>query len=229
MKFINRLDNIAAALEASSIVRIFDSFGKLAILVAIVTWVVAFLPHSIEQRNNERKLLLWKFIHAAQGSTAEGGRINVIDELISRGESLDGLDLSRAMLFRIEPAVSSRIPFMSRDVQYIGLNVQSASLLRANFNHSGLWWADFSKAALWHSTFHCADLTGAVFKDSFIEEVDFRFSKGLTCEQLKMGEGWENSYRDELLSCEAEIPDFRDSEMKKRDFDLEPIKCDVRD
>lgn len=218
MKLNDRFKSFCNWFAETSLVKLCDSLSKLVIIIAVATWLIGFLPHEVEKRKQERIEYLWRVVLSASGKSAEAGRLNALEALNDLGVNLNGVNLSNAVLF------SFPTPNASKE-EYAGLNLSGANMVGANFNGSIIAWADLSNSVLWHATFHCTQMNTANLDGAYVAEADFRYAQGLTCPQLKQAIGWEQSYRDDCLKCGEEIPGYKESELKKRNFAEEPPDC----
>lgn len=97
-----------------------------------------------------------------------------------------------------------------------GAYLQRANLRGAKLDHANLWdaaldgadmrGATLRSAGLVDARLRGAELAGADLRGASVKLADFRFAKGLTCEQLTKAVSWQRAYRDERLACGATIP-----------------------
>lgn len=103
-----------------------------------------------------------------------------------KGINLIGADLRAANL--------SKADLRKANLQAADLseaNLQEADFSKANLQWANLQKADFSEADLWYANVEWADLT---------------LAENLTCSQLQRTLLWRNTYRDETLACDEDIP-----------------------
>ena len=127
-------------LRSLAIFDLLELAGRCTILIIAVLWVL-----EADDRAKQRHYRAWELINAAQGSTADAGRRNALQDLNEDGVSLAAAPLEQAYL----PCVK----------------LQNAHLWNARLKRADLGDADLQGANLWEAKLQCADLERANLKN----------------------------------------------------------------
>ncbi|GEM_PF-1828146 len=181
------LDRLAQALEDMGLVKVMDAAGKLALLLAIISWVGGG-----QERAKERNYQAWGVVNtaasiapdfealkddqgnpvlntegepvmrAAIGSTGEGGRTKAIQELYADGQSLAGLQAPAAYL--------PELNLTSQCFSWLGFGcLRSADLATAKLGGAYL-----SNAQLQGAYLYDVDLQDAFLADANLEGAELK-------------------------------------------------------
>ena len=158
------LEPIATWLSNLAFLQILEYLGKLAIVVAVITWIA-----QSGAREREANYEAWRVINSAQGQEGSGGRVEAIENLYRGEESLVGLSAADAFLANID--------LYEEDIG--GADLDSANLQKAD-----LGGADLHEASLWRAVLRgsylakdpvtgtASDLGGADLSNSDLRESD---------------------------------------------------------
>lgn len=154
------------------------------------------------------------------------GRKDALEFLAANGQDLTGKEFDCAYLegLTLPPGTKARY------LEWAGGKGQGAVLVGVEIGGSKLSETDFTGAdfsdgildnaifgAHWlrnEKTDRARCYRGAIMNEAKLDGADLRAAwlvgvRGLTCKQLKRAKNWENSVRDESLSCGATIPELR--------------------
>lgn len=154
---------IAYRLSRWAFISILEHLGRLAIVLALVSWIVE-IPERKEAQANQRKAKIfqaWQVITTAQGKPVSGGRDLALRDLIHEGQNLAKVDLSNAIL---TGADLSGAKLCGADLSAADLtlaNLSGARFLEANLSGAILLGANLHKAQLFRADLSGAGLGGA--------------------------------------------------------------------
>lgn len=157
-------DEVVKWLENWTFLDALDRIGKLAILIGVVAWLLS-IPSLLEARRNQRKAKIfqaWQVINMAQGKAGSGGRSQALDDLVSEGQPLIGIDLSGGAVLRglkLPGQDLSHANLSEADLE--GANLSGAKLEEANLSAVKLKHANLSEAKLGNARLSGASLQGA--------------------------------------------------------------------
>jgi hypothetical protein len=151
-----------------AIFRLLELAGRLAVLLALVSWV-AERGDRRESKHNQA----WAVVMAAKGERADGGRKNALESLSRDGVALggaplqkaqfNGIDLNKALLFSAD--FSEGVLFFSK--------LESTALNQANFSRANILKTSFKGATIVTVSFANATITASDFTDATLLDVDF--------------------------------------------------------
>lgn len=165
---------------------VLDRLGRLAIVVAVATWLWG-IPARRQEAEDQRKAKIyqaWQVLNTAQGNAGGGGRIEALNDLVLEGQSLVGVDLSYANLTgldlieadltsaNLEAAVLHFSNLTGTNLERA--NLRNAELLRANLRHARIKAAQLQDAYMVAAELHNADL-GPNFMFGFLARDVTRF------------------------------------------------------
>jgi uncharacterized protein YjbI with pentapeptide repeats len=141
---------------------ILERLGHLAILVAVVLYVV-----ERPERRKVKQYYAWQIINSSEERRPDGGRSYAIQDLLGDGVSLAGINLIDAILphnMDFRNADLRRGRFLGAEL--LGADFRRAVLSDSEFQGALLSRADFSEAHLKKTELGGADLAGATFVDA---------------------------------------------------------------
>ena len=154
--------------DKSDIVKILELIGKFGLVIAVATYLFE-IPAQRQARDDAlkaKRYQAWALINSAQGSSADGGRRDALQDLNNDGVPLTRANLAKAFLISIKLPKAALIgadlsdAVLGRaDLFYASLldaNLTGANLFQAKLNHADLRVANLTRANLLD-----ADLTGA--------------------------------------------------------------------
>ena len=151
---------IAYWLSRWAFISILEYLGRLAIVLALVLWIIE-IPERKQAQENQRKAKIyqaWQVISTAQGETASGGRHHALRDLIDERQRLHEVNLSQANL-------------SGADLREAGLS--EANLFKANLSGADLRGADLRFADLREADLRGgADLRGADLNGAYFGRAD---------------------------------------------------------
>jgi uncharacterized protein YjbI with pentapeptide repeats len=128
---------------------------------------------------------------------------------------LAGADLSKANLYSAELQKAWLVKVNLRGAVLRKANLHKAVLREVDLSDADLRNANLSQAALYDAELGGADLSGTDLRSAFLEDATFsrtdldganlRGVMSLTCGQLTKAVHWQNTLRDEELSCGAPV------------------------
>ncbi len=92
-----RFEQLNDLLHRLAFVEFLEHAGKFAVLIAVIFWMF-----EADDRTKERHYRAWELINSARGSTADGGRIDALQDLNEDGVNLAGAPLEEAWLVGID-------------------------------------------------------------------------------------------------------------------------------
>jgi uncharacterized protein YjbI with pentapeptide repeats len=146
----------------------FIDLVKLVASLSIVWAAASYLLSADERRQaqlDQRKAKhyqAWQVINSAQGKGGSGGRIDALQDLAADQVSLVGIDLSGAILDRI---------------QLPGANLAIAKLDSAHLSEACLKEVTLSGATMKKTSFVSADLSNAILSNSDFREANLAFAE----------------------------------------------------
>ncbi|WP_271270243.1 pentapeptide repeat-containing protein [Aliamphritea hakodatensis] len=194
--------------------RIFNSISSFLLILTLIAF-----NSDREARKEDRIVAGWQLL--AIDSPGSSGKTEALEFLHQEGKSLEGIDLSvdneqagvyldgvllpKADLFQANLTRASLRGANLTEAILFGANLSKANLRGANLTEATLSKANLSEVDLTWAILTGVDLTSANLRSANLFEADLRFAK-LTCQELTNAENWETSFRDQELSCGADIP-----------------------
>jgi hypothetical protein len=168
-------------------------------------------------------------IESMKGRRVEGGRIKALQTLVKYEESIEGENLSSAVLkgIKLGNVKLTKIIFNEADLSNADMNyahMDHAQLIKSKFGNANMSNADLTEADLHDADFNNAKLTnanmaftqlegtrfnGADLRGANLEGAtigcsdfctDFQGAENLTVEQITKAKGWEQACYDEKIS-----------------------------
>jgi hypothetical protein len=90
--------------DKSDFVKLFELLGKFGLVIAAATYLFE-IPAQRQAREDAlkaKRYQAWALINSAHGSSADGGRLDALQDLNEDGVSLTGVDLTNAYLSSIK-------------------------------------------------------------------------------------------------------------------------------
>ena len=135
-----------------------------------------------------------------------------------QGIDLEGADLQGANLREAKLQGANLREAKLQEASLREANLQEASLREANLQEASLREAKLQEASLREANLQGANLREAKLQEASLREADLRGAdlrgadlrgtEGINCAQLKQAMNWEKAFRDEVLTCAAEIPEL---------------------
>ena len=151
----------------SRIIRVADTIGKLAIFLAIITWI-AEIDDRAAERENLRKGKLYRAFSILSDQTflQVGGEIPsmALKEIVAEGVSLQGIQLTGGLY---------------QNLDLSGIDLADAWIDEAAFKNIDFSFAKFTNVVLEDIIFD-----GSNFSGSILKLVDFSKANGLTSSQF---------------------------------------------
>jgi len=205
------MSNLIRRLEDHWLVTLGEILGKLAIFFAIIMWLAEAGDRKIQAQHRA-----WNVLISASGMSGNYGRKRALQELHEEGISLEGVDLSHALLsdLSLHKARMSESSFVQADLSrasFVGTKFN-----RADFTLADIKGVDFTNAEL-RCTLFCeadmgADKNGPlVLKGANIKYADFTGARSLDCEQILSAENHETALLPEGQECGG----FNENRRKK--------------
>jgi uncharacterized protein YjbI with pentapeptide repeats len=174
---------VSAVLKSWAFLDVLERLGRLAILIAIVSWMLE-IPARRKAQEDQRKGKIyqaWQVINSAEGKPGSGGRAEAISDLVSERQSLRGINLyggtdSSFYGGTYLPGLKLRQQDL-REANFVGAHLEGAdfrgsNLQEATFNGATLSGADFRGARLWATKLNNVDLSDARFTDSILTKAE---------------------------------------------------------
>jgi uncharacterized protein YjbI with pentapeptide repeats len=126
------------------------------------------------------------------------------------------VNLSIANLTRAKLIDAQLDDALIRGADLKGAKLNNASMMNANLICSNLKGADLTDAKLEFAKLMKADLENTILLRTNLYHADLRKVRNLDCSKLKTAANWTESYRDDALACDDQIPamEFEDNEDK---------------
>jgi hypothetical protein len=151
-----------------AIFRLLELIGRLAILVALVSWF-AERGDRRESKHNQA----WAVIMAAKGERADGGRKNALESLAHEGISLGGAPLQRADLYGINLNKAQLFGSNFSDGRLFYSKLEDTSLNESIFERTTVLKSSFKRANIVTVKFTNTTITDSDFTDAILLDVDF--------------------------------------------------------
>jgi pentapeptide repeat protein len=158
---------IAHALSNWAFLEVLEYAGRLSLLVGVI-----FYFHEGPDRRKQKHYQAWQVINTAQGKGGSGGRIEALQELNHDHVSLVGVNVAGAFLMgiRLEKALLIRANFESADLR--GCDLQAANLESASLQSANLRGCDMRGVTLENAILTDADLADSNLGGANLEGVD---------------------------------------------------------
>jgi uncharacterized protein YjbI with pentapeptide repeats len=169
-----------ATVSLPKVVDAADKIGKMAIIVTIVSYF-----WEASDRTKARHYQAWQLIDLARGGPGDGGRRTALEDLVRDGVSLEGVDLSRANLDKLDlrsaqlgEAIFTQSSLNNTKLQCKGGVSQPFDFLHPYIpcRHTVLSGATFLNSRMYSTNFNGAAIYGAKFAqdDTLSPKQDYR-------------------------------------------------------
>jgi uncharacterized protein YjbI with pentapeptide repeats len=159
-----------------------ESAVAIALMIALVQYV-----SEAQSRHRLAVFTLLQLINSAQGQSANGGRIEAMQELVRYGESLAGVNAEKAYLARVRLPGANLEGAKFRGATLVGADLQGAKLSQvnlaladlrgANLQRAQLGRADLRSAKLFLAQLQNADLTSANLSGAILQGANLQGTK----------------------------------------------------
>jgi hypothetical protein len=154
---------LADSLKNSAMIKILESFGKLALLLAVITWIL-----SIPEIRETEESNLWKMVSSTKGELQK----KALKKLRTKfNRSFYGLDLSNSFLYRYDLSnMDLRSSYFTKSHLY-ETNLSYSKLSKADLSN-----AIFEKSILHNTILDKADLSKAFISESHLSDAKLYFA-----------------------------------------------------
>ena len=161
--------------------------------------VLNFEDFAVNSKSSDKQALdifhsvLQEFARSHKDRPESGGRENWKNRI-------DYLATYRKM----EGAIMTKVNLANLNLE--GLRLNRAKLDGARLNNTILTKVNLKDADLRGANLQMADLGDAILKGTKLRGANLKGVKGLSCDELRETDEWEQAYRDEELRCKADLP-----------------------
>jgi uncharacterized protein YjbI with pentapeptide repeats len=156
--------------DKSDFVKILELAGKFGLVAAVASYLLQ-IPAQRQAREDAlkaKRYQAWALINSAQGSAADGGRLEALQDLSGDGVILAGANLANAHLSSIK-LPKADLSFASLQHAYLdGADLSGALLFSANLGGAHLISANFTNANLISANLSGADLFAANLTGTYL-------------------------------------------------------------
>lgn len=170
---MNKFNALIDKISNSSLIKIADALGKLAVFAVILTWILEIDDRQIARENARQDKLYRAFeILANQTFLQVGGEIPsmALQDIIHEGVSLEAMQFTGGLY---------------RSIDLTGVNLQDAWIDETAFLNVKFVNSNLSNSVLEDMIFDGSDFTGASFDGAILKDVDFSEAIGLSPPQFK--------------------------------------------
>ena len=165
-------ERLSSLLKQWAFLEVLEHLGRLTIIVAIV-----FYFTESGSRRKAKHYQAWQVINLAQGKTGSGGRIDALQDLNKDKVSLAGVDISKAILPKLNLASAELGSANLTNTELVHSNFAGANLYGASLAEARLSSANLADAILINVDLHGADLcgvnlTGATLRYANLSDVE---------------------------------------------------------
>lgn len=198
------IEGFARFLDEMDLFRVIGKLASLSIILGVITFLVE-IPQRAEQQASEDKRAnyeAWQIIRTNQGQTANGGRIEALQDLNNSGVNLSGLNLEKAILISVNLEEAELVAATFHDGVLFQANLENANLDGVDFRNVDMRRANLRNTRLWDADFEGANLEGVDFAGADLYQppkggpANFRGAVGLTPEQIQQASNWEDAQYD---------------------------------
>lgn len=164
-------ERLSVLLKRWAFLEVLEHLGRLAILVAVVSYVMGANERrmQVENQRKAKHYQAWQVINTAQGQMNNAGRIDALQDLNKDMVSLIGVDISKAYL----PGLNLENADL-RAANLAGANLNEANISGANLRYANLAGADLWHANLAEANLHEANISGANLRYANLAGADLR-------------------------------------------------------
>ncbi|MBV9876270.1 MAG: pentapeptide repeat-containing protein [Verrucomicrobia bacterium] len=170
-------DWLSYLLSHWSFLEVLEYLGTLSILLGVILYFA-----ESGDREKQKHYQAWQVINTAQGKGGSGGRKEALQELVTDGVALVGVDVSDAFLMgvRLTRANLARASLRGADLRmavFDQANLEYADLGSANIRSGSM-----VKTELGYAMFADSDLNGCNLTEASCEDADFSRADLRNCE-----------------------------------------------
>jgi len=213
-RFEKSVEKFSQFLDEMDLFRVIGKLTSLSIILGVITFL-AEIPQRAERQATEQKRAnyeAWQIVRTNQEQTANGGRVDAIQDLNKRNVNLSGLDVEKAILIGIDLEGAELVAATFRDGVLFQANLQNANLDGVDFRNVDMRRANLRNTRLWDANFEGANLENVNFAGAELYQpprggpANFQGAKGLTPEQIKQARNWENAKYDPVFRNQLGLP-----------------------
>lgn len=208
------VEGFSQFLDDMDLFRVIGKLASLSIILGVITFL-AEIPQRAERQATEQKRAnyeAWQIVRTNQGQTANGGRADAIQDLNKSNVNLSGLNVEKAILVGIELEGAELVAANFRNGVLFRADLQNANLDGVDFRNVDMRRANLRNTRLWDANFEGANLEGVDFTGAQLYQpprggsANFQGATGLKPEQIKQASNWENAKYDPAFRSQLGLP-----------------------